>query len=95
MTSQFEPVLRSCIACRKKSSKDELLRTVLRDGELILDVSHTEPGRGGWVHSECVEKAIERNSFKYAFRTDQQINTDKFITNHRRNHMSAKAHTQS
>lgn len=95
MANPIEPVLRSCIACRKKSSKTELIRTVLRNGELIFDVSQTEQGRGGWVHSECVEKAIERNAFKYAFRTDQVISTQKFITNLRRTDMSAKAHTQS
>jgi predicted RNA-binding protein YlxR (DUF448 family) len=87
--------LRSCISCRKKGSKEDLLRTVLVNGELVLDESHTMPGRGGWVHFNCIDKAIERNAFKYAFRIQEKIATENFVARLRSPNMSAKAHTQS
>jgi predicted RNA-binding protein YlxR (DUF448 family) len=31
------------------------------------------PGRGAWVHRECVAQAIERKSFKAAFKTAENF----------------------
>lgn len=66
---------RTCIACRKKYSWDEpawtdtLVRIVRQDLVLIPDPDRKLPGRGAWVHRECVTQAIERKSFKAAFKT--------------------------
>jgi predicted RNA-binding protein YlxR (DUF448 family) len=36
---------------------------------LIPDPERNLSGRGAWVHRECVMQAIERKSFKAAFKT--------------------------
>jgi predicted RNA-binding protein YlxR (DUF448 family) len=68
-------VERTCIACRKKyswdglASTDTLVRVVRQELVLIPDPDRKLSGRGAWVHRECVTQAIERKSFKAAFKT--------------------------
>ena len=70
---------RTCIACRKKYSWDEqassdtLVRVVRQDLVLIPDLDRKLPGRGAWVHRECVTAAIERKSFKAAFKSAENF----------------------
>jgi len=51
-----EPI-RSCIVCRKRATKRDLLRLVFNGGEIKLDRDFRVPARGCYVHSElkCVE----------------------------------------
>jgi predicted RNA-binding protein YlxR (DUF448 family) len=42
---------------------------VRQDLVLIPDPNRNLSGRGAWVHRECVTQAIERKSFKAAFKT--------------------------
>ena len=70
---------RTCIACRKKyswdgpASTDTLVRVVRQDLVLIPDLDRKLPGRGAWVHRECVTAAIERKSFKAAFKSAENF----------------------
>lgn len=50
---------RTCIVCKKKSSKCNLLRFVLgNDGRVFFDMNQKMNGRGGYIHLslECLEK---------------------------------------
>lgn len=60
--------IRSCIGCRKTGSPSSLLRMVLVDGKVIFDQRQIAPGRGAWVHRNCLELAIDRKAFKWAFK---------------------------
>ena len=60
--------IRSCIGCRKTGEPSELMRMVLVDGKVIFDQQQIAPGRGAWVHRKCLELAIDRKAFKWAFR---------------------------
>ncbi len=70
---------RTCIACRKKyswgeqASRDTLVRVVRKGLVLLPDPKRIAPGRGAWVHRECVTQAIERKSFKAAFKTAENF----------------------
>jgi uncharacterized protein len=59
--------VRSCISCRKREDPSVLLRVVCRDGSILPDPNHRAPGRGAWVHLQCVTTAIERRAFSRAF----------------------------
>ena len=65
---------RTCIACRKKYSWDEpasreALVRIVRDGLVLTpDLDQRLPGRGAWIHRSCVRQAIERKSFRSAFK---------------------------
>ena len=60
---------RSCIVCRLKVAKDELLRIVrCPDGTLSLDLSGRLPGRGAYVCDsvKCWETAVDRGAIQRA-----------------------------
>ena len=62
--------VRTCVACRRKASRDQLLRVVLHDGRLVPDERAVLPGRGAWVHptSQCLELAVSRGAFVRALK---------------------------
>ncbi|HEX2068963.1 MAG TPA: YlxR family protein [Actinomycetota bacterium] len=69
---------RTCVGCRRRAAKSELLRVVRRiDGEVSVDPSATAPGRGAYVHpgEECIRTALRTQSIARALRT--QIPADR------------------
>jgi len=66
--------VRTCVGCRKRAAKEELLRVVaddLGDGpEVIPDPRGHAPGRGAHLHPtpECLELALRRRAFARALR---------------------------
>ncbi|WP_181768745.1 YlxR family protein [Streptomyces albidus (ex Kaewkla and Franco 2022)] len=61
---------RTCVGCRKRSDKLDLLRLVLSRGRCVPDLRGTLPGRGAYLHptSACLENAVRRRAFNRAFR---------------------------
>jgi predicted RNA-binding protein YlxR (DUF448 family) len=61
---------RTCIGCRRRADKEELLRMVNRAGALVLDADQTEPGRGAYVHRRagCLDLAVRRRAVGRALR---------------------------
>ncbi|MBM3686176.1 MAG: YlxR family protein [Actinobacteria bacterium] len=57
-----------CIGCRGRSSPDGLLRVVLDDGAVVPDPSAVLPGRGAWLHPDCLDEAERRKAFVRALR---------------------------
>ena len=75
-TTQHGPV-RTCISCRKRAAKRELLRVTAgsdRDGQpaVVPDPTATAPGRGAHIHPtrECYELAVRRKAFTRALRAE-------------------------
>lgn len=56
----MEPV-RTCVGCRQRDLSKNLNRVVRLNSDFII--SDSSSGRGAWVHSSCIEKAIERKGF--------------------------------
>ena len=73
MSTVTRPV-RTCVGCRKRAAKVELLRVVaddLGDGpEVIPDPRGRAQGRGAHVHPkpDCLELALRRRAFTRALR---------------------------
>ncbi|WP_083506476.1 YlxR family protein [Leucobacter sp. G161] len=67
--------IRTCVACRTRAARAELLRVVVRDGHLIIDDRAVLPGRGAWVHetAECMNLAVQRGTFARALRASRQL----------------------
>lgn len=71
---------RLCIACRKKKSKEELIRIVKTpEGLVKVDPLKKLPGRGAYICSdiECINRLKRENSLNYALRT--KINKEELI----------------
>ncbi|WP_189105588.1 YlxR family protein [Streptomyces camponoticapitis] len=61
---------RTCVGCRERAPKNDLLRTVVVEGACLPDPRGTLPGRGAYVHpvSFCLDQAVRRRAFPRAFR---------------------------
>ena len=63
---------RTCIGCRQRAPRAQLLRLVLTSGgELDVDARAVRPGRGAWIHPdpECLTLAERRRAAPRALRT--------------------------
>ena len=68
--------VRTCISCRAKRSKEELVRLTLDpEGQLVMDTSGTMPGRGAYVCKavSCHEQLSGNRHLNRLFRTDKVI----------------------
>ncbi|MBZ4488551.1 MULTISPECIES: YlxR family protein [unclassified Microbacterium] len=72
----MEPV-RTCVGCRTRASRNDLLRVIAIDSLLVPDERASMPGRGAWVHEtrECMEAAIRRRAFVRALRVSGPLDT--------------------
>ena len=64
---------RTCIGCREKKNKQELVRIVnSKEKGIIVDLTQKEKGRGAYIckNEECFNKAIKYNRFKTALKTN-------------------------
>jgi uncharacterized protein len=62
---------RTCVGCRERAPKRELLRLVVADGTIVLDRLGGAPGRGAYLHRDgaCVDRALARGALARALRT--------------------------
>jgi predicted RNA-binding protein YlxR (DUF448 family) len=72
---------RTCVGCRHRSSRAELLRIVAKSNDLVFDVFKKMPGRGVWIHSsqECLNLAIQRNAFGRALKLNKQPDSSGLV----------------
>ncbi|HET6152289.1 MAG TPA: YlxR family protein [Marmoricola sp.] len=64
--------VRTCIGCRERAAKSELLRVVAGQGTVVPDPSGSAPGRGAHLHPTvaCYELAQRKRAFARALRHD-------------------------
>ena len=63
-------VIRTCVGCRVRTAKSDLLRVVAIDGEIVVDPAARRPGRGAYLHPsrDCLEQARRRRAIPRALR---------------------------
>ena len=64
---------RSCIVCRTKKDKNELIRIVRNQtNEINIDESGKKPGKGAYICDsiECLEKGIKSKALKRALEVE-------------------------
>ena len=64
--------VRTCIGCRERTEKSQLLRVVAHDGAVAIDLRQILPGRGAYLHPRpaCLEQALKRRSLGRALRSE-------------------------
>ncbi|HEV8526493.1 MAG TPA: YlxR family protein [Actinomycetes bacterium] len=69
MTGRAAPV-RSCVGCRARAAKSDLLRVVVIEGACVPDQHGRLPGRGAHLHPDlaCLDLAERRRAFPRALR---------------------------
>lgn len=62
--------VRTCVGCRERAARSDLVRFALDGTTVVIDESATLPGRGAWLHRSpaCLELAIKRRAFPRALR---------------------------
>ncbi|WP_345041034.1 YlxR family protein [Streptomyces sannanensis] len=62
---------RTCVGCRERAAKSDLLRIVAVEDRCVPDPRGTLPGRGAYVHPAlvCLDLAVRRRAFPRAFRS--------------------------
>jgi len=68
---------RTCVGCRDRAAKDDLLRIVAVEGVCVPDRRGTLPGRGAYMHPTrvCFDLAVRRRAFPRAFRGPGALDT--------------------
>ncbi|MFF8596840.1 YlxR family protein [Streptomyces sp. NPDC015220] len=68
---------RTCVGCRERAAKTDLLRIVAIEGECAPDPRGTLPGRGAYVHPAlvCLDQAVRRRAFTRALRAPGALDT--------------------
>ncbi|MFD3457677.1 YlxR family protein [Streptomyces sp. NPDC058691] len=68
---------RTCIGCRERAAKHDLLRVAVVGGSCVPDLRGTLPGRGAYVHPDtvCFDLAVRRRAFLRAFRAQGPLDT--------------------
>ena len=72
---------RTCVGCRQRSQRANLLRIVEKSNFLVFDERKSLPGRGAWLHpsSECLELAIQRNAFSRALKLSKPADASGLV----------------
>jgi len=68
--------IRTCICCRSKGSKHELLRLVVGPkGEVVVDKKGSMKGRGAYIcrKGECIERLLKHRKLAVVFRSNQPL----------------------
>ncbi|MFB7177127.1 YlxR family protein [Streptomyces sp. NPDC056257] len=68
---------RTCVGCRERVAKSDLLRIVAIEDECVPDPRGTLPGRGAYVHPAvvCLDQAVRRRAFPRALRSAGALDT--------------------
>ena len=68
--------VRTCVGCRKRAQRSDLLRFTVQFGQLTFDPERCLPGRGVWVHgtSECLRSGLQTSQLSRSFRASVKPN---------------------
>ncbi|MEU4168154.1 YlxR family protein [Streptomyces sp. NPDC026665] len=68
---------RTCVGCRERAAKRDLLRIVAVEGACVPDHRGTLPGRGAYVHPVlvCLDLAVRRRAIPRALRAPGPLDT--------------------
>ncbi|MER7049662.1 MULTISPECIES: YlxR family protein [Streptomyces] len=68
---------RTCVGCRERAAKTDLLRIVAVGDDCVPDDRGTLPGRGAYVHPAlvCLDLAVRRRAIPRALRAPGPLDT--------------------
>lgn len=77
-----EGAVRTCVACRTRDDRDDLVRWVAdEDGRVLLDARAVRSGRGAWVHPTraCITVMVKRHAAERSLKTEVQRDLDASV----------------
>ncbi|MGK5631350.1 YlxR family protein [Streptomyces sp. URMC 123] len=69
---------RTCVGCRERAAKGDLLRVAVIEDRCVPDRRGTLPGRGAYLHPDpvCLDLAVRRRALPRAFRRQGPLGTE-------------------
>ena len=61
--------VRTCVGCRRRDSQKALVRIARASAGFRVDPRRRLPGRGAYVHVQCVDRALARGGVARGFKT--------------------------
>ena len=80
-TQRAASPVRTCVGCRQRAAKADLVRVVVDDRgagrEVVPDPRGRAPGRGAHLHPslDCLEAALRRRAFTRALRVEPGLSS--------------------
>ena len=73
--------VRTCVGCRERAARADLLRVVVVEDRLVPDPRRRLPGRGASVHPDphCVDLAVRRRAFPRALRLPGPLDATELV----------------
>ena len=73
--------VRTCVGCRQRDRRADLLRVVAVSGRVVPDPGRRVPGRGASVHLDprCVSLALRRGALPRALRVSGPLDTEELL----------------
>ncbi len=73
--------IRTCVGCNKKDEKNNLIRIIQQNGELVIDDKNLLGDRGANLHQslECLNWAIKTKAFHKALKFSGALNTSQVL----------------
>lgn len=64
--------LRTCTSCRRKGEKNEFIKIVRTNGDIVIDKDNKLNGRSMYIckNHDCISKAIKSRAVNRTFKTD-------------------------
>ena len=78
MTKNTKITLRTCIGCKCKKPKKEMIRIIKTpDGKIEIDRTGKKSGRGAYIcgNDKCLDTAFRENSLKKSLKQDIPLKT--------------------
>jgi hypothetical protein len=73
--------IRTCVGCRQREPQTKLIRVVLSDNQVILDLTQTAAGRGAYLHQdlECINLAVTRKVLNRALKAPSNLDVTDLV----------------
>ena len=78
MTKKIKIPIRTCIGCKCKKPKKEMIRIIRTpDGKIEIDETGKKSGRGAYICGDvkCLDIALKENSLKKSLKQDISLKT--------------------
>jgi len=85
----MEPI-RTCVGCRQRDSMKRLHKVVSLNGSFLVDTERKLPGRGAWVHQNCVDLALDRKGLTRALGDSNSESIKTWLRNQAENMADTK-----
>lgn len=73
--------IRTCVGCRQRDSVGQLIKVVTESNQFSIDLERKLPGRGAWLHRNCLDLALTRRGLQRALGDAETAKLEAWLKN--------------